>query len=418
MTDHPMLNRRRIMASAAGLGLSITFMGRPALADTDRALDKRKLVVVICRGGMDGLSVSPPVGDRDYQGLRRGIALNPEDTLKLDGTFGLHPSLTSVHALALKGQVRIAPAVATPDRARSHFEAQDVLESGSAQVYATTSGWLNRALETLPASRKAEGLYVGATTPLILRGKVQAASWSPGKGVDETARLPTLLQDLYKTDPLMGPAFARGLETESMAQVAMTAMAPPIEPNGMAAPDMMAKPAAGRGGREGRDAARKLGATLAGFMVQDGGPRIAAISLDGWDTHAGQVGQINTRLAYLDAMLSGLNTGLGDEWKNTVVLTVTEFGRTARINGTNGTDHGTASTALVLGGALKPGGIIGDWPGLSQTALYENRDLAPTLDMRGLFKGLLGDHMGVDRAALETRVFPGSAEARAVTGLV
>ncbi|OYW29250.1 MAG: hypothetical protein B7Z44_05410 [Caulobacter sp. 12-67-6] len=422
MTDRLMMNRRRVLASAAGLGLSVTFLGRPALADTDGALDKRKLVVVICRGGMDGLSVSPPVGDADYQGLRRGIAFKPEDVLKLDGTFGLHPALTSVHALALKGQARIAPAVATPDRARSHFEAQDVLESGSAQVYATTSGWLNRALEALPASRKAQGLYVGATTPLILRGKVQAASWSPGKGVDETARLPTLLQDLYKTDPLMGPAFARGLETESMAQVAMTAMATPVEPlvaaGGMAAPGMMAASAVGRGGRAGRDAARKLGATLAGFMVQDGGPRIAALSLDGWDTHAGQVGQINTRLTYLDAVLSGLNTGLGDEWKNTVVVTVTEFGRTARANGTGGTDHGTASTALVLGGALKPGGIIGDWPGLAQPALYENRDLAPTLDMRGLFKGLLGDHMGLDRAALESRVFANSAEARAVTGLV
>jgi len=415
MTDCPMMNRRRVLASAAGLGLSVTFLGRPALADTDSALDKRKLVVVICRGGMDGLSVSPPVGDADYQGLRRGIAYKPEDVLKLDGTFGLHPALTSVHALALQGQARIAPAVATPDRARSHFEAQDVLESGSAQVYATTSGWLNRALEALPASRKAQGLYVGATTPLILRGKVQAASWSPGKGVDETARLPTLLQDLYRTDPLMGPAFARGLETESMAQAAMTAMAPPVGPDGQAAPGMMAP---GVGGRGGRDAARKLGATLAGFMVQDGGPRIAAISLDGWDTHAGQAGQINTRLTYLDAVLSGLNTGLGDEWKNTVVVTVTEFGRTARVNGTNGTDHGTASTALVLGGALKPGGIIGDWPGLAQPALFENRDLAPTLDMRSLFKGLLADHMGVDRAALEARVFASSADARAVTGLV
>jgi len=410
MTDHPMMNRRRVLASAAGLGLSVTFLGRPALADADSALDNRKLVVVICRGGMDGLSVSPPVGDKDYEGLRRGIAIKPEDGLKLDGTFSLHPALTSVHALALKGQARIAPAVATPDRARSHFEAQDVLESGSAQVYATTSGWLNRALEALPASRRAQGLYVGATTPLILRGKVQAASWSPGKGVDETARLPTLLQDLYKTDPLMGPAFARGLETESMAQVAMTALAPPAQADGMMAP-----PASNKGGRE---AARKLGATLAGFMVQDGGPRIAAIALDGWDTHAGQAGQINTRLTYLDAVLSGLNTGLGDEWKNTVVVTVTEFGRTARANGTGGTDHGTASTALVLGGALKPGGIIGDWPGLAQPALYENRDLAPTLDMRGLFKGLLGDHMGVDRAALETKVFANSADARAVTGLV
>lgn len=409
MTAHPMINRRHALAAAAGLGLSVTFLGRPALADRDSALDRRKLVVVICRGGMDGLSVSPPVGDSHYQTLRRDLAISKADGLKLDGTFALHPALTAVHALALQGQARIAPAVASPDRARSHFEAQDVLESGSAQVYATTSGWLNRALETLPASGKAGGLYVGATTPLILRGKVQAASWSPGRSVDDSPRLPALLQDLYRNDPLMGPALARGLETEAMAQTALGALSPA---NGMMAP------AAGRGGREGREAARKLGATLAGFLVQEGGPRIAALSLDGWDTHAGQNGQIANRLAYLDSVLAGLNTGLGEEWKNTVVLTVTEFGRTARANGTGGTDHGTASTALLLGGALKPGGIIGDWPGLAPNALFENRDLAPTLDLRGLFKGLLGEHLGLDRAALESRVFPGSPEARAVTGLV
>jgi uncharacterized protein (DUF1501 family) len=188
-------------------------------------------------------------------------------------------------------------------------------------------------------------------------------------------------------------------------------MAPP-------APAMTQNAQAIAGQRQAREAARKLGSTLAGFMVQPGGPRIAAISLDGWDTHAGQVGQLNTRLSYLDAVLDGLNTGLGAEWSNTVVVAATEFGRTARVNGTGGTDHGTGSTALVLGGGLKPGGIIGDWPTLKQDALFENRDLRPTLDMRGLFKGVLAEHMGVDRAALETKVFPDSADAKAVTGLV
>jgi uncharacterized protein (DUF1501 family) len=227
-----------------------------------------------------------------------------------------------------------------------------------------------------------------------------------------------------------------------MAQQAMTALNPapmPIStdaaampPKAMwqnavntsaATPQVMAPPAAQNaqaisGQRQAREAARKLGSTLAGFMVQEGGPRIAAISLDGWDTHAGQVGQLNTRLSYLDAVLDGLNTGLGDEWSNTVVVAATEFGRTARVNGTGGTDHGTGSTALVLGGGLKTGGIIGDWPTLKQDALFENRDVRPTLDMRGLFKGVLAEHMGVDRAALETRVFPDSADARAVTGLI
>jgi uncharacterized protein (DUF1501 family) len=173
-----------------------------------------------------------------------------------------------------------------------------------------------------------------------------------------------------------------------------------------------------RQGRQGREAARKLGSTLAGFMTQDDGPQIVAISLDGWDTHAGQPGQIATRLSYLDAVLEGLNTGLGPAWKDTVVVAVTEFGRTAKVNGTGGTDHGTASTALVLGGALKPGGIVGDWPTLASSALYENRDVAPSLDTRALFKGVLADHMGVDRAALDTKVFPDSAGVKPVSGLV
>jgi len=398
---------------------------------------KRKMVVVIGRGGMDGLSVSPPVGDPDYAVLRGAVAVTPDQALKLDGTFGLHPALESVHALALKGQARIAPAIASPDRARSHFEAQDVLETGAAEVYGVGTGWLNRTLEAMGPSN-VEALSVGATAPLILRGKVQAASWSPGQGVDETARLPTLLQDLYKADPIMGRAFARGLETEAMAQQAMTGLNPAPTPVSTETTMMAATPMwrtavnaqgmtpsarapeaqAVAGQRQGREAARQLGAPLAGFMVQAGGPRIAATSLDGWDTHAGQVGQLNTRLSYLDAVLDGLNTGLGAAWSDTVVVVATEFGRTARVNGTGGTDHGTGSTALVLGGGLKKGGIIGDWPTLKQEALFENRDLRPTLDMRGLFKGVLAEHMGVDRAALETKVFPDSAEARPVSGLV
>lgn len=420
------LNRRSLLGLGAGLGISVSFLGTQAFAASEGDLARKKLVVVICRGGMDGLSVSPPVGDPDYAALRGSIALKPEQVLKLDGVFGLHPELKTVHALAQKGEARIAPAIASPDRARSHFEAQDVLETGASGVYGAETGWLNRTLEALAPVRKVEGLSVGATAPLILRGKVQAASWSPGKGVDETARLPTLLQDLYRSDPLLGPAFARGLETETMAQQAMTAMAATPAMNEMAAstPSMM-QPASmsptmanDRQNRAGSEAARKLGSTLGGFMTQAGGPQIAAISLDGFDTHAGQPGQIATRLSYMDAVLDGLHTGLGAEWKNTVVIAVTEFGRTARVNGTGGTDHGTASTGLILGGVLKKGGIVGDWPTLKQTALFENRDTAPTLDMRGLFKGVLADHIGVDRAALESKVFPDSAAAKPVAGLV
>ena len=211
-----------------------------------------------------------------------------------------------------------------------------------------------------------------------------------------------------------------------MAQAAVTRLNPaptPIStdaraPNMMSPAVMTPPPPAIANQQQGRDAARKLGSTLAGSMKQEGGPRIAALSPDGWDTHAGQIGQLNTRPSYLDAVLDGLNIGLGAEWSNTVVVVATEFGRTARINGTGGTDHGTGSTALARGGRLKPGGIIGNWPTLKQTALFENRDVAPSLDLRGLFKGVLGEHMGVDRGALETTVFPDSATAKMVTGLV
>jgi uncharacterized protein (DUF1501 family) len=405
------LSRRGLLSAAAGLGLSIGFMGRAARADGD--LGRRKMITVIARGAMDGLSASPPVGDPDYAGLRGRIAIPADRALKLDGTFALHPALAGVHGLALKGEARIAPAVASPDRARSHFEAQDVLESGAAVVYGTGSGFLNRALEAMPA-RRIEALSVGATAPLILRGKAPTGSWSPGAAGEGSPRLPGILGDLYADDPLLGPALARGLQTEAMAEAAMQDRPDPA-------------PAAMAGGgvqgviRQGQAMARGIGTTVAGFMRQPNGPQIVAISVDGWDTHANQgaaEGQLANRLLYLDALLMGLHDGLAEDWKDTVVVVATEFGRTARINGTGGTDHGTGSTAFVLGGALKPGGVIGDWPTLKASALFEGRDTRPTLDLRGLFKGVLRDHMGLDRRALDTTVFPDSAGVDPVGGLV
>jgi uncharacterized protein (DUF1501 family) len=417
-------SRRGVLAAASVFGLSLQFLATQSFAASDGGLETKKFIFVICRGGMDGLTVTPPVGDPDYAALRGPIALHDE-ALKLDATFALHPSLAATHALAKAGQARIVPAVATPDRARSHFEAQDVLESGANQVYGASSGWLNRTVESLGRVRKVSALSVGPTAPLVLRGKAAYASWSPGRIVDGSARLPTLLQDLYKNDPLLGPALARGLATEAMAQEAMTNVAQISPTQAAMTPAAASMGAPGPGVRalqlQGQEAARKLGATLAGFMREAGGPQIAALSLDGFDTHAnegGAQGQLATRLAYLDAVLDGVHQGLGPEWKNTVVVVATEFGRTARVNGTGGTDHGTASTALLLGGALRPGGIVGDWPSLKQSALFENRDLAPTADMRGLFKGLLNEHLGVERAALDTAIFPDSAAAKPILGLV
>ena len=416
------LTRRSALARAAGLGVSVSFLGRAAFADSDRDLAKRKLVVVVCRGGMDGLSVSPPVGDPDYANLRGRIALapfgQPGGALKLDDTFGLHPALASVHRLAVAGQARIVPAVATPDRARSHFEAQDVLESGGAGAYASGSGWLNRTLQAMAPQRRIEALAVSGNMPLILRGPIQAGSWSPGGLEGRDQRLPLILADLYAKDPLLGPALASGLETRDMAKAA-AAMAQAQNTGGMSVQPGQAAPAAQP--KQNPDAARQMGATVAKFMQEPNGPQIVAISIDNFDTHANQgaaQGLLATRLTYLDSVLGGLADGLGPEWNNTVVVAATEFGRTARVNGTGGTDHGTASTALVLGGALKRTGIVGDWPTLQQARLFENRDTAPTLDMRALFKGVLSEHLGIERKALDSQIFPDSAMAQATRGVV
>jgi uncharacterized protein (DUF1501 family) len=274
-----------------------------------------------------------------------------------------------------------------------------------------------------------KAMSVGPTAPLVLRGKIEAASWSPGGMTERDHRLPSILQDLYVHDPLLGPALAEGLATESMAKTAMadasrtsSAMSvddmaqgsPMSSPSGPASPPSTLA-------RQGLEQARKIGATLAGFMVQPGGVQVAAVSIDNFDTHANQgaaQGQLANRLVYVDAFLNGLQVGLGPTWRDSIVVIATEFGRTAHVNGTNGTDHGTASTALVLGGALRRGGIIGDWPTLEQARLFESRDTYPTLDMRALFKGLLRDHLGIDRAVLDRSVFPESAQVAPVERLV
>jgi len=388
-------SRRTALRSLAGAGVSAAFLGGPASAET---LKGRKLVVVIARGALDGLSVTVPIGDARYYALRQSIAVKPEKTLPIDALFGLHPKLVAYHGLMAVGEARFAPAVALPQRIRSHFEAQDLLETGGAGLYQASTGWLNRALQAGGAAGPMTALAVGAQEPLILRGPAATQSWSPGGRVDaQTGRLASSLMDLYADDPLLGPALANGLSVENQAEV-LTGGQP----------------------MQGRDG-RALAATAGRFVAAPSGPTIAVLSLDGFDTHARQGaedGQLANRLGVMDAALAGLKEGLGDQWFKTVVVVVTEFGRTARVNGTGGTDHGTASTLLLAGGALKAGGMVGDWPTLAEGRLFEDRDLAPSLDVRSVFKGLLRDHLGVDRKALETRVFPNSLEAPATMGLV
>ncbi|MDQ8027755.1 MAG: DUF1501 domain-containing protein [Brevundimonas sp.] len=382
-----MMNRRLLLGgSMAGIGLA--FAGR---TQAQTRGPKPKLVVIIARGAMDGLSVTVPTGDANYRALRGGLAI--DNALAMQDGFGLHPALPGLKTMYDAGQLRFAPAAAIPVRVRSHFDAQDVLENGGEGLRQQNDGWLNRALAAAGGGAF-KGLSVGAQTPLILRGAAETSSWAPGGQVKGEDRIASLLQDLYVDDPLLQGNLARGLETEAMAAEAGGTSLRRNDVNG-------------------------LGQTVARLMTGENGADLVALSIDGWDTHARQNGQLQTRLTGLDQVIGGLHDGLGDQWANTMVVVATEFGRTARANGTQGTDHGTGSSLLVAGGALKAGGMIGDWPTLADNRLYEGRDLAPTLDVRSVFKGVLRDHLGVDRAALDNRVFPGSAaEAPTLDGLV
>ncbi|QFU33070.1 DUF1501 domain-containing protein [Brevundimonas sp. Bb-A] len=392
MTLSP-LHRRAFLAGSAA-GLSLAFAGRTA---AQARTPENKLIVIIARGAMDGLSVTVPYADPNYAALRGGLAValpgSADGALALSDGFGLHPALSTLHALHGRGQMRFAPAVALPVRVRSHFDAQDVLENGGEALRRQDDGWLNRAI-VAAGGQRLKGLSIGAQTPLILRGEAPVSGWAPGGRVHEDDRIAGLLQDLYVEDPLLGQSLARGLATEERAALD------------------------GDGGRVGRNDAQALGQAVARLMAGTEGANVVALSLDGWDTHAGQRAQLQTRLTGLDRLIAGLENGLGEDWRRTVVAVATEFGRTARANGTGGTDHGTASSLILAGGAVRPGGLIGDWPGLADNRLFEGRDLAPTLDVRAVFKGVLRDHLGVDRAQLDTHVFPDSAaEAPAVDGL-
>ena len=393
MTQPIQISRRLFMAGMAA-GVTVTAACRVESQATGQA---PKMVVIIARGAMDGLTVTAPYADPAYAALRGSLAVaspgEPGGALELAEGFGLHPALERLHGLYQQGQVRFAPAVAIPVRVRSHFDAQDVLENGADAIGFRNEGWLNRALASAGGERLS-GLSIGAQTPLILRGDAATSSWAPGGDVGGEDRIASLLQDLYVDDRLLQENLARGLETEALV-------------------------AAGDGGQVRRGDLGALGGAIARLMVGDGAADVVAVSSDGWDTHARQRPQLQTRLTGLDSLIGGLRDGLGDEWGRTIILVATEFGRTARANGTQGTDHGTASSLLLAGGALKPGGMIGDWPTLAENRLFEDRDLAPTLDVRSVFKGVLRDHLGVDRAALHDRVFPDSArEAPVYDGLI
>jgi uncharacterized protein (DUF1501 family) len=283
-----------------------------------------------------------------------------------------------------------AHAVASPYRDRSHFDGQNVLESGGDAAYKLREGWMNRLLGLLPQS-EARAIAVSATVPLALRGPRDVASYAPSALPQPTDDLLARVSDLYRSDRQLMP-----LWNEAMATRKLTG-------------DLTAN-----GGQN----AAATGALAARLLAGPAGNRIAFIETGGWDTHSGQRARLALQLKGLDAMLAALKAGLGADWSNTLVVVATEFGRTAAPNGTGGTDHGTASLAMLLGGAVAGGRILADWPGLAPSALYEGRDLKPTADLDALLATALAQHYGLDPARVAGTLFPGGSRPRALPKLI
>jgi uncharacterized protein (DUF1501 family) len=384
-----------------GLTAAVSF-GRVSLAVAAAPTEKR-FIVVILRGALDGMAAVVPYGDPALAGLRGEIVPpgpgQQNGLLDLGGFYGLHPSLTNLHAMYRAGEAMPVHAVAGPTRVRSHFEAQDCLESGA--DHRMTSGWLNRAVAAMPAANtvrpEGDAVAINVSVPLLLRGPALVANWAPHGANAPPPDLYAQIAALNEADHLTGPAIAEGLRGRGFSASVMTG------DNADAGQDRFAFPALAR---------------AAGEMLRaPNGPRVAALEIGGWDTHVAQVPRLKRVLEQLDAGLAALKEGLGEAWRETAVLAMTEFGRTARVNGTKGTDHGTGTVAFVLGGAVAGGRVVADWPGLGAGRLLEDRDLAPTTDLRSVAKGMLAQHLGLGSTALAD-VFPVSETAQARNGLI
>ena len=398
-----MITRREILRGAAAGAFATV---APSISFANAETDSR-LVLVILRGAADGLAIAAPYGDGNYNRVRGELALPAPGAsnglLKLDGMFGLHPSLSGVYDEYEQGRAMVVHAIASPYRERSHFDGQDVLENGAKTTGLLRDGWLNRALAPLGGSLGTEtAIAMAQNTPLVLRGENSTTSWAPSQLPDADDSTLLRLQSLYADDEFFATRLAQAMKSQEIA----------ADQGGM------------QNMRTRRGDAQQILAiaqATAKFLTTDGGPRIAVLESGGWDTHANQGaenGALANRLSGLDAGLSALREGLGDTWAHTVVAVVTEFGRTAHVNGTRGTDHGTATAALLLGGALDGGRVVADWPGLGKSDLYEGRDLRATADTRSLFKGILADHLDLPSAFLERSVFPDSSSATAMRGLI
>lgn len=380
-----MFHRRSFLHLAGGAAGSLLVAPGLVLAAAET---ERRFVFVIQRGAADGLNIVVPYADPGYARLRGALAVDPAAATRLDGMFALHPALKETAAMYARGQALFVHAVASPYRDRSHFDGQNVLETGGSQPYQARDGWLNRLVAMLPRGGDA-AIAIAPTVPPALRGPVQVASYAPSGLPDPADDLLARVGTLYGADSQLRGAWAAALDARNLAQ--------------------------GSGAKQDPAALGKLTAT---FLTKPHGPRIAMLETEGWDTHSGQDGRLATQLRALDTLLAALRDGMGPAWAQTTVLVATEFGRTAAANGTGGTDHGTGSVAWVLGGAVKGGRVVADWPGLAPAQLYEGRDLAPTTQLDALLAGVAGESLGLDPALVARRLFPLAGTPRPISGLI
>ena len=382
-----MVTRRTFVSSATLAAMASAFAPRIAFA---AAPTDKRFVFIIQRGAADGLGTLMPYGDPAFAPARGALAQDAAAGAKLDGMFALHPMLANAAAMYKNGEALFAHAVASPYRDRSHFDGQNVLETGGTNAYEVKDGWLNRLLTVLPQDER-RAIAVAATVPMALRGTVEVASYAPSALPDASDDLLARVGQLYQGDAQLHALWEQATATRTLTS------------------DLS--------GDNGRNAAA-TGALAARLLAPANGARIAMIETGGWDTHSAQLGRLGAQLRGLDAMIAAIRTGLGPLWKDTMVLVATEFGRTVAVNGTGGTDHGTASSAMLFGGGVKGGRVIADWPGLAQANLYEGRDLKPTASLDGFIAGATAAHFGIDPIRATAALFPKAGLVKPVDGLI
>lgn len=375
-------DRRSVLAGSLVLGAGTLALPRLAFA---QGTGSRNLLFVLLRGAADGMAMLAPVGDPGFAALRGASLADYETAPRIGSFFAVHPALAGIAGSAEAGEALFVHAAATAYRERSHFDGQNLIETGGTAPYATKDGWLNRLAglmnERAPAPLRA--LAIAQAVPLALRGSAPVSNYAPSALPQASEDLMARVSQLYAADGELGPLWARALETRAMA---------------------------GDDGMRNLDDARAAGELAASLMRDAGGARIGMIELGGWDTHANQRGAFARSARQLDALLAAYKTAMGGAWADTMVVVATEFGRTARLNGTGGTDHGTASAALIMGGAVRGGRVIADWPGLADNQLYEGRDLAPTIALESVVAGAVAEHLRLDPKLAMARLFPGRSD--------